>query len=124
MAEYNNENEHECSSDCCSCGCGDEGTDIISLTDEEGVTTDFAVVGMVEYNNATYTALIEAEHIEDDECEFIILKDEEDEDGNVSLITIEDEDEFNEVLKMFEESFDDDGLYEFGENEEDIDEEQ
>jgi len=81
--------------------------DIITLYDEDGQEIDYVVVEGVEYNGKCYLALVEAAHINDDECEFTILRmdDEDSEEGGV-LSTIEDEDEFNEVMDLFDAKLD------------------
>ena len=81
--------------------------DIITLYDEDGQEVDYVVVEGVEYNGKCYLALVEAAHINDDECEFTILRmdDEDSEEGGV-LSTIEDEDEFNEVMDLFDAKLD------------------
>ena len=75
--------------------------DIVTLYDEDGKEIDYVVVEGVEYNGKCYLALVEAAHIEDEECEFTILRrdDEDDEEGG-SLSTIEDEDEFDAVMEL------------------------
>lgn len=108
----------------CDCGCEHEAeADIITLTDEEtGNNIDYMVVDGVEHNENLYLALVEAEHADDDECEFIILKcmsndgDEED-----TLVTIDNEDEFNTVLKLFEARAETAGLFDFDTVEKDVD---
>ena len=80
----------------------EERDDIITLTDEEGNETDFQVIDGVEYNGKTYLMLIEAEAADDDSADAMILRlDEEGEEEILS--TVDDEDEFNAVAKLFEE---------------------
>lgn len=76
--------------------------DIVTLYDEDGNEINYVVIEGVEYNGKCYLALIEEEHADDDECEFTILRmdDEDSEDGGF-LSTIEDEDEFDAVLELF-----------------------
>ena len=54
-----------------------ESTDIITLTDEDGVETDFEVVASLEINGQLYYALMPVENNENGEC--VILKLEKDE---------------------------------------------
>ena len=53
MSEEKNIHEHDCDCDCgcehdhdCDCGCENDG--ILTLTDEDGNTTDFVVIDGVE----------------------------------------------------------------------------
>ena len=80
----------------------EERDDIITLTDEEGNETDFQVIDGAEYNGKTYLMLIEAEAADDDSADAMILRLDE-EGGEEILSTVDDEDEFNAVAKLFEE---------------------
>ena len=73
--------------------------EIVTLYDEDGTETDYVVVEAVEYSGKTYLALVEAACIEDEECEFIVLRMDEDEEGGV-LSTIEDEKELTPLWKF------------------------
>ena len=105
--------------DGCACGCGHEDPELLTLTDENGNETDFVIIEGLEHNETLYLALVEAEHADDEECEFIILKNIADGDED-SLISIEDEDEFNTVRELFEAKMENAGLFEFEEVEEDV----
>ena len=89
-----------------------ENDDIITLFDEDGIETDFIIVDGIDYEEKAYLALVEAAHADDDECEFIILRVETDENEEEVLVTIEDEEEFNNVMQVFNEAMDEDD--EFG----------
>ena len=109
--------------DCdCNCGeCGGEcecGDDIITLTDENGVSTDFVIVEGVENDGAFYVALIEADKADDDNCEFIILKAEEDGDEEV-FASIDDEDEFNLALQLLQDKIENSENFQIEESDED-----
>ena len=93
--------------------------EIITLDDEDGNSINFVVIDGVEYNGKNYLALVEEEHYDDDECEFTILRVDEqscddgcecDDDcccgGEYVFSTIEDEDEFNAVMELLEEKLD------------------
>lgn len=84
-----------------------EKDEIITLTDEDGNEINFVVVYAVEYNGKDYLALVEEEHYEDETCEFTILRVDETEGDDALLETIEDEDEFNNVLALIEDNLDD-----------------
>lgn len=80
--------------------------DLVSVIDENGVEHIFEELDRIETDTAKYVALLpvydEAEEILDDDGELIILKVCE-EDGETYLEPIEDDNEFNEIGKIFEE---------------------
>ena len=90
--------------------------DKVKVIDENGVEHTFEELDRIETDTAKYVALLpvynEAEEILDDDGELIILRVSE-ENGETYLEPIEDDDEFNEIGKIFEErlenlfSFDD-----------------
>lgn len=90
--------------------------DLVSVIDENGVEHVFEELDRIETDTAKYVALLpvydEAEEILDDDGELIILKVCE-EDGETYLEPIEDDNEFNEVGKIFEERLAD--LFDFDE---------
>ena len=77
---------------------------LYTLEDEEGNEQEFEVLGELEYEDATYCALVPYyENEEDmlkDDGEFVILK-RETIDGEEMLCTIEDDDEYDAVGNMF-----------------------
>ncbi len=79
--------------------------DLVSVIDENGVEHIFEELDRIETDTAKYVALLpvydEAEEIIDDDGELIILKVCE-EDGETYLEPIEDDNEFNEIGKIFE----------------------
>lgn len=80
--------------------------DLVSVIDENGVEHVFEELDRIETDKAKYVALLpvydEAEEVLDDDGELIILKVCE-EDGETYLEPIEDDNEFNEIGKIFEE---------------------
>lgn len=82
----------------------DEEMNIVTLTDEDGVETDFEIIEVQEYEGQTYYALVPCDQNKsDDEPEdFVILKSAIDENGEEYLVTIEDDDEFDAVAEIFE----------------------
>lgn len=90
--------------------------DLVSVIDENGVEHVFEELDRIETDTAKYVALLpvydEAEEILDDDGELIILKVCE-EDGETYLEPIEDDNEFNEIGKIFEERLSE--LFEFDE---------
>ena len=90
----------------------------MSVIDENGVEHVFDELDRIDTVTAKYVALLpvfdEAEEILDDDGELIILKVCE-EDGETYLEPIEDDNEFNEIGKIFEERLSD--LFDFDEEE-------
>ncbi len=90
--------------------------DLVSVIDENGVEHVFEELDRIETDTAKYVALLpvydEAEEILDDDGELIILKVCE-EDGETYLEPIEDDNEFIEIGKIFEERLSE--LFEFNE---------
>ncbi|MGN0538618.1 MAG: DUF1292 domain-containing protein [Candidatus Fimenecus sp.] len=84
--------------------------DIVTVIDENGVEHTFEELDRIETDTAKYVALLpvydEAEEILDDDGELIILRVSE-EGGETYLEPIEDDDEFNEIGKIFEERLED-----------------
>lgn len=74
--------------------------EIYTLTDDDGNETQFELLGSHELDGVTYLALVPIDN--NDEGEYVILKMEEDENGEESLVTIEDDDEFDRVADIFD----------------------
>ena len=85
--------------------------DIVSVVDEDGVEHIFEELDRIETEDGKFVALLpvydDAEDIIDDDGEIIILKVEEEENGDTFLCPIEDEKLFNEVGKYFEDRLSD-----------------
>ncbi len=82
----------------------DYGPNFITLTDEDGNDIELEYVDALEWNGVTYMAFFPtvAEDADEDEEEYglIILKSEM-ENGEETLVTIEDEDELGTVYEKF-----------------------
>ena len=94
MAENQNENERE----------------FYTLVDEEGTETEFELIAETEYNGKTYFAMIPAGAAEEKEeedgfCEYVILRRDTDENGEDMLVTIDDDEEFDNVADIFDDQF-------------------
>ena len=93
--------------------------DIVSVVDEDGKEHVFEELDRIETDDGRYVALLpmydDPQEMLDDSGELIILKVEEDDDGDTYLCPIEDEDEFNEIGQAFEERLAD--LFEFEDDE-------
>ena len=81
--------------------------DIVSVIDETGEEHIFEELDRIETDDARYVALLpvydDAEDILDDDGEIIILKVEEEKNGDTYLCPIEDAKEFDEIQSIFEE---------------------
>lgn len=79
-----------------------------TLTDEEGNEIEFELIGVTEYKDNTYYAMIpvEDENKETDGfTEYVILRVDTDEDGETTLNTLEDDEEFDDVADLFDDMF-------------------
>ncbi len=82
-----------------------------TLTDEDGNEIEFELIGVAERNGVTYYAMIPAdaaENAQNDEngfCEYIILRAEKDENGEDSLVTVDDDEEFDDMADYFDDMF-------------------
>ncbi len=86
----------------------EEQVERFTLTDEEGNEIEFELVGSGEVDGAVYYAMIPAEEANDenrDTFEYVILKSEVDENGDESLFTIDDDEEFDRVADFFDDMF-------------------
>ena len=95
MAENQNENERE----------------FYTLVDEEGTETEFELIAEAEYKGKTYFAMIpagsaeEKEDEEDEFCEYVILRRDTDENGEDTLVSVDDDEEFDDVADIFDDQF-------------------
>lgn len=93
--------------------------DLVSVIDEEGKEHVFEELDRIETDTGKYVALLplydDSEEMLEDDGELIILKATE-EKGEIYLEAIEDDEEFNEIGKIFEERLAD--LFEASEDEE------
>ena len=80
--------------------------EIYTLQDEEGNDHEFELIGTCERNGVTYYAMIPVEENEkeDEFCEYVILKGIV-ENGEESLISIDDDDEFDDIADYFDDLF-------------------
>ena len=82
--------------------------DYFTLTDEDGNEIDFEVIAQCERDGNTYFAMIpveeESKTPENDICEYIILKLAE-EDGEEILVTVDDDDELDDIADYFDDLF-------------------
>lgn len=88
-----------------------EEIEIVTLTDEDGVETEFELIGRLEHNGKEYIALM----AQDNDEEYLILRSEKDDSGEEMFVTIEDDDEFDAVADAFDDEFMTEFDYDFGE---------
>ena len=90
------------------------GSDYITIVDEDGEEFELEVLMTMEYNGATYQAVIPAVDADEEaDLEVSILKNVE-EDGEIILCAVEDEQELQTVYDLimdalYEEEEEDDG---------------
>ena len=90
------------------------GSDYITIVDEDGEEFELEVLMTMEYNGATYQAVIPAVDADEEaDLEVSILKNVE-EDGEIILCAVEDEQELQAVYDLIM-----DALYEEEEEDED-----
>lgn len=81
--------------------------DYFTLTDEDGNEIEFELIGQCERNGEQYLALIPVEedaNTPDDVCEYIILKLAKEGDEEI-LVTVDDDDELDDVADYFDDLF-------------------
>ena len=90
------------------------GSDFITIVDEDGEEFELEVLMTMEYNGASYQAVIPAVDADEEvDLEVSILKNVE-EDGEIILCAIEDEQELETVYNLMR-----DAMYEEEESDED-----
>jgi uncharacterized protein YrzB (UPF0473 family) len=77
--------------------------EVLALTDEDGSVVEFEFIGTVELDGKEYYALVPLE--DNDEGAYIILRAEDAEDGDVNLVTIDDDDEYDRVADLVEDEY-------------------
>ena len=77
------------------------GSDFMTIVDEDGTEFELEVLYTLEYNGASYLAVIPAvDEEEKEDLEVSILKSVEDEDGEPLLCAIEDDAELETVYSL------------------------
>ncbi len=89
------------------------GVEYYTLTDEDGNEIEFELIGSAEIDGTVYYAMIPVndQPEEEDVYEYVILKDEKDENGEDMLVTVDDEEEFDRVADYFDDLFSDEVDY-------------
>ena len=79
------------------------GSDFMTIVDEDGQEYELEVLSTIEYNGASYLAVIPAGLGEEEDLEVSILKSVE-EDGESILSALEDEEELQTVYDLIMDS--------------------
>jgi len=82
----------------------EEDSSILTLTDENGVETDFEYLDCIEYNGKEYLVLLPAE---EGASEIVILEVEPVDEENENYIAVENEDILDAVYEIFKERYKD-----------------
>lgn len=82
----------------------EEESSIISLTDENGVETEFEYLDCIEYEGKEYLVLIPAQ---EDADELVILEVEPVDEENENYLAVEDEATLDAVYQIFKERYKD-----------------
>ncbi len=109
----NNHNDlNNCRKEICAM---DERDDIFVLIDEDGREVEFELLDTIEMNDNEYVVLLPLsdEDSDDETDEVVILRIEQDENGEDSFVSVEDEDELDAVFEEFKSRIEDE--YDFEE---------
>jgi uncharacterized protein YrzB (UPF0473 family) len=84
--------------------------EFFTLVDEDGSEIEFEKIGEITLNEKVYFAMIPAEAPENAQndggfCEYVVLRLEKDEDGEDTLVSVDDDDEFDNVADVFDDMF-------------------
>ncbi len=96
----------------------DYGNDFVVLSDENGVEQEFEHLDTLEHKGRTYMAFIPSELSVSDEAELVILRVEQEKPEEEVLVSVDDEDELNEVFELFMKRIDESDFYEDAEEDE------
>ncbi len=84
-----------------------DDVDVITLLGENGEENDFAVADALRLGDINYLLVINIEqNIEEEELEACILKEIKEENADVIYELVDDDDEFNKLIEMFQDSDD------------------
>ncbi|MBQ9760445.1 MAG: DUF1292 domain-containing protein [Clostridia bacterium] len=88
----------------------EESREFYTLTDEDGNEIEFELIGSAEIKGVEYFAMIPADAADKAQndggfCEYVILKKTKDEDGEDMFVSVDDDDEFDDVADVFDDMF-------------------
>lgn len=104
MSEHNH--DHECG---CGCGCGHDHEHeemTVTLTLDDGSELECAVLTIFPVEEKQYIALLPLEQPEEEQGEVFLYQFRELEDGELELLNIEDDEEYEKVADAFDEFLD------------------
>lgn len=82
-----------------------EGNDLYTLVDEDGQEQVFELMDTYEEGGELYYALVpyydNPEEMTEADTELVVLRSEEDENGEETLATIDDDDEYERIGQIF-----------------------
>ena len=78
----------------------EERDGFVVLVDENGAEVEFEHLDTIEMNDKQYVVLLPASEDEADVDEVVILKVQSDENGDDTLVNVEDEEELNIISKI------------------------
>ena len=77
-------------------------SNIVELTDEDGVTTEFEYLSTIEHNGESYVVLLAPQEEEnEEEGEVVILKIQQDEKGEDTYVSCDSDEIEQEVFELF-----------------------
>ena len=84
--------------------------EFFTLVVEDGSEIEFEKIGEITLGDKVYFAMIPAEAAENAQndggfCEYVVLRLEKDEDGEDTLVSVDDDDEFDNVADVFDDMF-------------------
>ncbi len=82
----------------------DETFEIITMTDENGIETDFVVIDAIEADKTKYLLVVSAEDAESDEPEAAILKEVKSNKDDAYYEFVEDDCEFKKISVLFQDN--------------------
>ena len=89
-------------------GLDEELDNIIILNDEDGNEVQFEFLDLIELDGEEYVVLLPTEGEEDEDGEVVILKVEDtDSEDEESYVSVDDQEVLNKVFEMFKEKFKD-----------------
>lgn len=83
--------------------------EVITLTDEDGQDHDFVFLDIIQVDEKEYAVLVPAGSEGEDDDEAVILRMETDDKGESSLVTIDDDEEWQRVVDAWDQLEDEDG---------------
>lgn len=75
--------------------------DIVIMYDDEDNKVEFKIIDSLEYGDINYLLLIDAQNIEDEECEAVLFKVVSENDDDFFYEQVEEDEEFNKIIKFF-----------------------